>query len=583
MPAPSSTSRAERSRFGARRAVAPALALALVIAAGTVPAVGAAGARWVKPPPVLGLPSRSGAEGPPRPYGFEPGAGPAAPRTAPGFVRAQDRAMLDGPFPAGGLRRGVSDGTLFKSADPARRRAALALARDAGAAIARISVDWRNVAPAAPPPGFDARDPASPGYDFTALDAAVRDAADAGLEPLLAVFHAPAFAEAPNRWPHAFDGSWDPDPAALEAFAAALAERYGGSWPDPSAPGRTLPRVRLWQAWNEPNLARYLEPQWIVSGGRWRAFSPLLYRQLLDGFYRGVKSVAPGDVVAAAGVAPNGDRAGVGRMAPVTFLRGLLCLTSGPHGVLRRGHGCGGPVDLDALAFHPLSVGSPDLAATSALDVAISDAGKVAALARAAVRLRTVAPARPTQLWVTELNWESSPPATAGVPPALQAPWLSRALHRLWSAGVDLVAWQFLIDPFPALTVAAPDGGVVSYQRPAGLYSPGPGGDPTLAQAKPFVSALRLPFDPLRLDRRRVRVWALARPSGGPPPASARALLQARGADGAWRTVATIAIGRDGVVDAVVRLRGALRLRLQAGGVLSAEAALGTRRSLPSG
>jgi hypothetical protein len=159
---------------------------------------------------------------------------------------------------------------------------------------------------AAPPPGFDPRDPTS-AYDFPRIGSAVRAAASAGLTPLLVGSHAPNFAEAPHQWPYAFPGSWAPNPAAVEAFAAALARRYDGSFPDPLAPGRTLPRVALLQAWNEPNLARYLAPQWVVSGGRWSAFSPLLYRQLLNGFYAGVKSVAPNDVVISAGVAPDGD------------------------------------------------------------------------------------------------------------------------------------------------------------------------------------------------------------------------------------------------------------------------------------
>ena len=171
----------------------------------------------------------------------------------------------------------------------------------------RIPVDWRDFVAAAPPAGFQARDPASPAYRFARLDAAVESAAAAGLEPLLVVSHAPAFAEAPHRWPYAYPGSWAPSPAALEEFAAALARRYDGSFPDPATPGRALPRVRLFQAWNEPNLARYLEPQWVAAGGRWSAFSPLLYRQLLNGFYAGVKSVQPADVVVTAGVAPNGE------------------------------------------------------------------------------------------------------------------------------------------------------------------------------------------------------------------------------------------------------------------------------------
>src|SRR5207302_3842879 len=168
-------------------------------------------------------------------------------------------------------------------------------------------VNWAFHVAATPPAGFDPPDPASAAYDFARIDAAVRGAVAGGLEPLLVVSHSPAFAEAPRRWPFAYAGSWAPSPQALGQFATALARRYDGSFPDPLALGRTLPRVSMFQAWNEPNLARYLEPQWVGESGRWQAFSPLLYRQLLNAFYVAVKSVQPSDVVVAAGLAPTGD------------------------------------------------------------------------------------------------------------------------------------------------------------------------------------------------------------------------------------------------------------------------------------
>ena len=421
---------------------------------------------WLQPPPVLPVPSRSGAEGPPRPFGVEPPPGVEPAPTDRRLVRAQDYVLLYGPFPQGGLVRGVSDGIPLLSEDARVRELELTRIRGIGAATARIPVSWREFVAAAPPPGFQARDPASPSYRFARLDAAVESAAAQGLQPMLVVAHAPAFAEAPNRWPYAYLGSWAPNPAALEEFAAALARRYDGAFPDPLTPGRVLPRVRLFQAWNEPNLARYLEPQWIAAGGRWRAFSPLLYRQLLNAFYAGVKSVQPADVVAAAGVAPNGEPAGEGRIAPVSFLREVLCLQTYVR--------CSDPPHFDALAFHPLSVGDPDRPAASSLDVSISDAAKITGLLRQAERRHTALPAGRKPVWVTELNWESAPPAPGGVPGRLQAQWISRALHRLWVAGVGLVDWQFLIDPYPAERASTPTGGTVEYQRPAGLYSAAP-------------------------------------------------------------------------------------------------------------
>jgi hypothetical protein len=552
-----------------------------------VTAVAGTSVTWLQPPPVLPIPSRSGPEGPPRPFGAAPRPGVSPAPTGRGLVAAQNRALLDGPFPHGGLARGVSDGIPLLSEEASVRELELTRIRGTGAKFVRIPVSWREFVAEAPPPGFHARDPADSAYRFARLDASVESVAAAGLEPLLVVSHAPAFAEAPHRWPYAYPGSWAPNPVALEEFAASLALRYDGSFPDAMAPGGVLPRVRLFQAWNEPNLARYLEPQWVADGSHWSAFSPLLYRELLNGFYAGVKSVQPADTVVSAGVAPNGEPAGEGRMAPVTFLRAMLCLEPGGSpaaarsttrgrvgtmgvrrvdgAVARRGAApCPDPPHFDVLAFHPLSVGNPDRPAASSLDVSISDAAKITGLLAQAERDGTALPAGQKPVWVTELNWESSPPAPGGVPARLQAAWISRALHRLWVAGVSLVDWQFLVDPYPAERASTPTGGLVEYQRPAGLYSAGAGGDPAIAFPKPFLRGFTFPFDPLRVDRRRVRVWALLMGPGQPVS------LQRLGRDHRWRTIARLRADRSGVLNVLLRIRGAARLRLVSGALISA-------------
>jgi hypothetical protein len=447
--------------------------------------------------------------------------------------------------------------------------------RETGAAVVRIPVDWRSIVAEDPPTGFDAADPASPEYRFATVDAAVLSAVSAGLEPLLVVSHAPAFAEASPRWLYAYPGSWAPSPTAIEEFAAALARRYDGSFADPQVPGGLLPRVRLYQAWNEPNLTRYLEPQWVLEEGRWTAFSALLYREMLNGFYSGVKSVAPDDVVVAAGVAPNGDPEGVGRMQPVRFLRELLCLSvRGRAGTESARVACPDPPHFDVLAFHPLSIGDPDLPAVSSLDVSIADAAKITGLLRGAERRHTALPAGAKPVWVTELNWESAPQTANGVQARLQAAWISRALHRLWVAGVSLVAWQFLVDPYPGVRALTPTGGTVEYPRPAGLYSAGVGGDPENAQPKPFLRGFSFPFDPLRVGPRRVRVWGLLTRARQP------VLLQReRRIGGAWQTVARLRAADDGVLNVLVPLRGAARLRLRSGKLSSAVADVSAGRS----
>ncbi len=506
---------------------------------------------------------------------MEPPTGAPAAPTDRRLVRAQDRTLLYGPFPQAGLVRGVSEGTLTLNEAAGVRGLAMSRIRETGASVVRIPVDWRSIVAEDPPSGFDADDPASPDYRFATIDAAVLSAVSAGLEPLLVVSHAPAFAEASPRWPYAYPGSWVPNPTALEEFATALARRYDGSFPDPQAPGGVLPRVRLFQAWNEPNLTRYLEPQWVVEEGHWIAFSPLLYREMLNGFYSGVESVAPGDVVVAAGIAPNGDPEGVGRMQPVRFLRELLCLgVRGRAGTEGFRAACPDPPHFDVLAFHPLSVGDPDLPAASSLDVSIADAAKITGLLRQAEHRHTALPDTAKPVWVTELNWESAPQTADGVPARLQAAWISRALHRLWVAGVSLVAWQFLVDPYPGVRAETPTGGTIEYPRPAGLYSAGLGGDPESAKPKQFLRGFSFPFDPLRVDSRQVRVWALLR-----RPRQSVLLQRERGAGGGWRTIARLRAGADGVLNVLVPLRGAARVRLRSGGLISAVASVPVGRS----
>jgi hypothetical protein len=525
---------------------------------------------WLAPPPVLPFPSRTGPEGPPRPVSATPPFGAELPATSFASVRAQNRALLEGPFPGDGLQRGVSDGKLLLSEPAAVRALALTRIREAGARVVRIPVNWTDVVNGDPGPGFLATDPASVEYHFALIDEAVLATVVAGLTPLLVVSHAPAFAEAVPRWHFAYPGSWDPSPQALRAFATALARRYDGSFPDPLDPARPLPKVRLFQAWNEPNLARYLEPQWVAREGHWTAFSPLLYRELLNGFYAGVKAVAPDDVVIAAGVAPNGDPAGVGRMAPVSFLRSLLCLTTND---VRRAAACPDPPHFEVLAFHPLSVGNPDVPAPSSLEVSISDAAKITGLLEHAERAHTALPDGAKRVWVTELDWESAPQSPQGVPPRLQAAWVSRALHRLWVAGVSLVSWEYLVDALPGVQLNTPTGGTVEVPRPAGLYAAGPDGQFASATPKPFLRGFELPFDPLRVNARQLRVWALLMHP------RQLVLLQRERHGGGWGTVARLRANRSGVLNLLVALRGALRLRLRAGTLVSAPVSVGRARS----
>jgi hypothetical protein len=75
------------------------------------------------------------------------------------------------------------------------------------------------------------------------------------------------------------------------------------------------------------------------------------------------------------------------------------------------------------------------------------------------------------------------------------------------------------------------------------------------------------------MGRARVRVWALA------PPRSAL-LLQREIAGHRWQTIGLLHAGPDGVLNALVRLKGAALLRLHARATISAPAQVGSTRSI---
>ena len=479
---------------------------------------------------------------------------------------------------------------MLGSADPAVRAAGIAVARSVGARYARIPVAWTLVArnetftrpdEAAVP----LSDPSHPVYDWARLDAALRDLAAADLTPIAYFMAAPPWAMSAPRYAYSAPGTWAPRPADLGALTSAVARRYDGTFPDPLAPGRTLPRVAHFQTWNEPNLARYLQPQWVPVDGRPSLFSARWYRGMHAAAYAAIHARQPDAVVALAGLAPTGDdEDGNARVSPMRFLRSLLCT----DGDARR---CGAPLPFDAIALHPLSTGDPDRPATRPDDIAVADLrpklDELLARARRAGRLR--AGADPA-LWITELNWTSAD--AGGVPAAQQEPVVGRAMMRLAQAGAALVNWQFATDPPLSRTA-----GLV---RPAGLTLPVPGDARGLPGApKRFFGGFAFSVAAIAVGSGHAYVWAQApgtvagsgtrtgRGSVAPPPATrtgrwtvappatrtgrgtgaarGRAVVERRSGS-SWRVVAEVRVAADGIVSSLISVpRGAiLRLRIGA-------------------
>ena len=408
--------------------------------------------------------------------------------------------LFEAPAEARGFVRGISDGLLIDP-DPGTRNTWLNRARDARAGVVRLDVHWSDLTRTRPKHPSDPEDPA---YDFTSLDQGVIGAKVRGMEVLLTVFHAPSWAEGPGRPAWAPVGSWKPAPKAFGEFVTALARRYSGNH-------RGLPRVRQFEAWNEPNLSDYLTPQRI---GR-KVTSPGLYRRLANSMYRAVHRVHRDNVVVVGATGPYGDPSGRKRIRPVEFLRRLFCLKDRKR--LRRDR-CRARVHLDVLSHHPINTsGGPDRSALSPDDASTPDLGRVIRVLRAAERRKTVLPNGRRQVWVTEFWWKSNPPDLRdGVSPIRQARRIEEALHSFWAQGAR-VAIYFLISDRPYIK-----GGGPSFAGIGLYYANG--------RPKPGFRAFRFPFVVRRLGRRTITVWMI------PPRAGTMRIEVKQGRR--WRTVA---------------------------------------------
>lgn len=451
-------------------------------------------------------------------------------------------AIPTGAQPLQGLTTGFTE-PLFESNAASVRALWLSHAAEEHAGIVRLNIAWGKVAPNRPPSDAVASDPSWSGYDWTVFDGAVGDAQARKLQVQLTVAGAaPRWAEGQRRPRWAPPGSWRPDVKAYAAFAHAAAVRYSGAYTPPGAIA-PLPRVRYWQAWNEPNLSIYLTPQWQRLGHRWAPASPTTYRAMLDAFYATVKSVQPDALVLSAGTAPYGDLPGGERMPPAQFVRSLFCLDESAH----RAQPCTNPARFDILDHHPYSVQGPFFRAFNRDDVAIADLGKLTGPLRRAERLHTIGGAHHHQVWVTELSWDSSPPDPHGVPAATQARWLEQSLALLWQEGVSTAMWYLIVDSPAVPSYAA------SYQSGVYLLDGRP---------KPAATAFRFPFVLVGAVRHsHALVWGRA-PLGGTLAIEGRS-------HGRWHPVRTLRPAAAGVFETTVSVHRGEQLRASQAGEAS--------------
>jgi hypothetical protein len=407
------------------------------------------------------------------------------------------------------LQTAIVDPTVFTGPDA---DSGLARAAAAGVSVIKVPLFWNGVAPAKRPAGFQPASPSDPSYYWTALDTQLRLIRSHGLEPLVYIAGAPAWAIRP------FHGTRRVDSAQYEAFAQAAARRYSGTF-------HGLPRVRYWQAWNEPN--KVVDPAAKVGVESW-------YRTLVNGFATSVHRI-PGNVVVAGGLSPFGISTAV---APMTFMRNLLCI---PPDTSTKAD-CASRIHFDVWSVDPYTAGGPSHLTAKPDDISVAELPAMKAVLDEAVRQGRIASTQPMRFWVTEFAWDSNPPDPGGVPLALEGRWVADALHRMWAAGVSLVTWFTLRDQ-PLRTSA--------YQ--SGLYLKGKSFASDIP--KPALTAFRFPFVADPAPAKRITVW------GRTPTSTAGAVQIEQQEPSSWKRLATLQASPAGIFSGSVASSGQGPLR----------------------
>jgi hypothetical protein len=305
------------------------------------------------------------------------------------------------------------------SADDRVRQAA-----DLGARLIRTDIPWDLIATSRP---ANAKDPNDPAYDWTRMDQIVAAASHYSVQLLFVAWGTPAWAADPTITDTG--GFWRrsirPQNAAdFGDFGVAAATRYGPQG------------VHLWEAWNEPNIPLFLQPQFANVGGKWTNVSARVYSDLAKAFYEGVKRVDPLAKVAGLVTAPVGDTCPVfcpsspfSRTYPIDFLKLLDKPDLRPP--------------MDAVSHHPYPQSGPrgydfpgagyvDLYNLSRLEKAV-DASYL----------------KGKPLWLTEVGFSTAPTEAYNTyfSKAQQAEYLADAYRRVrQDPRVKVFTWFFLQD-----------------------------------------------------------------------------------------------------------------------------------------
>jgi hypothetical protein len=297
--------------------------------------------------------------------------------------------------------------------------------------LIRVSLLWGGPNGVAKRRPVNPMNPNDPAYDWSVYDRTVVYAQQYGMKVVFSIIGTPPWANA------AAGVNVKPRSALdLERFAVAAARRYSGSFA--ARDGRTLPAVRQWLAWSEPNNPAFLRPQYRKVRGKDVIQSAIDYAQICNAIVKGIRKTSIGAQKVACGVTgprgnnnPNSSRPAV---SPLPFLRAMK--RAGAKG-------------FDAYAHHPYYGAPRETPSTPPPPGIHGNAPTAITLGNINLLIREVTRLYGSKrIWVTEYGYQTNPPDRIfGVSWANQAKYLTQAYGIVRrNPRIDMFLWFLLRD-----------------------------------------------------------------------------------------------------------------------------------------
>jgi hypothetical protein len=395
-----------------------------------------------------------------------------------------------------------------------------------GVKALRVELSWYDVAPApksATKPSFEATNPGA--YAWGEYDALINEAERLHWKVLLTITSpVPRWATSNKLAPYVTS----PDDQDFEQFMTAVARHYG-------------PNI-LYSIWNEPNHPAFLRPQFNSKG---QPGSPRVYRGLYQAGYSGLQAGGiPRPQVLMGETAPFGydsigramfrregaTRAVLHDVAPLAFLRGMLCLSSR----YQKSGSCG-ELQTSGYAHHAYTLpAGPYYRPPEADDVTIGVLSRLSNALNAAARAHAIPAGIP--IYLTEFGVQSFPNRELGVSPSKQTQFDALDEHIAWSNSRVAAFSQYLLkdDPLSSgKSGASVNGGFIGFQT---------GLETVHGAPKPLYSSWPVPLTVTKQGH-SYSLWGMIRPANGPTKATI--LVKRKGAKKytVLRTVTTESLG----------------------------------------